>query len=535
VPSGIAVARYDRDGNRDVSFGGDGLVVVDVGVTPAGNALLVQPDDSVIVAGRGGQDAVAVKVLADGTPDARFGVGGIARVDLGGTADEATGIVQQAVRSRIILGGTAAAGATDIAVAALTPRGELDGSFGVGGRAFIGGAGTVVAGTDIALDDDCSVVLSARADGDIGVARFRGDGSVDDRWGTGGLLRLDTGVHDGHTDQDSGNAVAVLPDGTYAVAGSGGNASLFLHRVAGSDDAEDYCPSPFGEGPLFAIGNDVEEGDSGTVLAPVNIVMDPAPAGFVSVDWSVRLVSAGEDDVQLMGGSLSLETEVPGFVIEIPVFGDTVDEPDEPFEIRAEVVAGPGTGAQAVGTVTILDDDEPGSTPAPTPRPETGCPATPFVDVDPASVHADAIECLVELGIVAGTSPTTFDPAGTLTRGQAASLLQRIVVAAGGSVPAAPSDAFADDDGSVHASAIDQLAALGIVTGRADGTFGPGDVVTRGQFVAMLARAYRVLTGGEELPAGVVTGTADGTLHASDPVRRDQSASFLHRLWTNVG
>src|SRR5690606_18348155 len=154
---------------------------------------------------------VAVKVRADGTPDPRFGVGGAARVDLGGSADEATGIVQQAVDGRIVIAGTAANGPADVAVAALTPRGELDRSFGTNGMSRVGGAGTVEHGTDLALDEDCGLVVSALNDGDIGVARFKADGDVDHRFAPGGMLRLDTGVHDGATDQDQGNTIAVDP------------------------------------------------------------------------------------------------------------------------------------------------------------------------------------------------------------------------------------------------------------------------------------------------------------------------------------
>ncbi|MEX1164192.1 MAG: S-layer homology domain-containing protein [Nitriliruptor sp.] len=46
-----------------------------------------------------------------------------------------------------------------------------------------------------------------------------------------------------------------------------------------------------------------------------------------------------------------------------------------------------------------------------------------FDDVPPTNAHADAIAEAADLGIIAGTTPTTFEPARAVTRGQIASLL----------------------------------------------------------------------------------------------------------------
>lgn len=48
-----------------------------------------------------------------------------------------------------------------------------------------------------------------------------------------------------------------------------------------------------------------------------------------------------------------------------------------------------------------------------------------FLDVPATSLHFLTIGCLVDTGTVRGVSSATFAPSASLTRGQAASMLQR--------------------------------------------------------------------------------------------------------------
>ena len=50
-----------------------------------------------------------------------------------------------------------------------------------------------------------------------------------------------------------------------------------------------------------------------------------------------------------------------------------------------------------------------------------------FNDVDEDSFADDAVAWAVSFGITNGTSPTTFSPGGTATRGQIAAFLHRFV------------------------------------------------------------------------------------------------------------
>jgi hypothetical protein len=154
----------------------------------------------------------------------------------------------------------------------------------------------------------------------------------------------------------------------------------------------------------------------------------------------------------------------------------------------------------------------------PTPRPsDDSCPAgavpaAGFTDTM-RTVHAAAVDCAVWWEVARGTSPTTFSPGGTLTRGQIASFLARTVAAAGVALPTSPPDAFDDDDGSVHERAIDQMAALGVLAGKGDRTYAPDDAVTRAQTATYLVRAHERRTGQALPPGADWFSDDDGSVH----------------------
>jgi len=116
---------------------------------------------------------------------------------------------------------------------------------------------------------------------------------------------------------------------------------------------------------------------------------------------------------------------------------------------------------------------------------------------------------------------------------------------------------FEDVEGGTHANAIEAIAAAGIVSGRPDDTFGPGEPLTRGQFTRVLAGAISYAdifeVGGPLPPAasgltftdtegttfedtiaalagiGLAAGTGGGEFEPRSAVTRGQLATFLLR------
>lgn len=120
-----------------------------------------------------------------------------------------------------------------------------------------------------------------------------------------------------------------------------------------------------------------------------------------------------------------------------------------------------------------------------------------------------AIDCLAVHDITKGTSPTTFNPAGTVPRWQMALFLVRQAASHGMTVPVPVDQGFSDLGGlSTEArDAVNQLAQLGITLGTGEDTFSPNDDVTRWQMALFITR---LLAGsGVILPSAVDHGFED--------------------------
>jgi chitodextrinase len=188
----------------------------------------------------------------------------------------------------------------------------------------------------------------------------------------------------------------------------------------------------------------------------------------------------------------------------------------------------------------------------PTPTPPTCADARPgmrFSDVDPRSVHGPNILCSAGLDLVTGRPDGTYDPTGSLTRGQTATILLRALERSG--IRLTAQQGFADvPDGYTHAVAIRKLAAAGILNGTSPTTFDPGGAVTRAQFAALLDRTssrflaaypearnpFTDVAGSVHEPAirrlagaGVIRGTTATTFAPGADINRAQAASLFVR------
>jgi len=110
-----------------------------------------------------------------------------------------------------------------------------------------------------------------------------------------------------------------------------------------------------------------------------------------------------------------------------------------------------------------------------------------------------AVNCGVEYGIARGTSPTTFNPSGSISRAQTATMaMQKLDQVTAYERPANAPDAFTDDDG-VHEDNINDAAAEGIIVGTSPGLFDPSGNVSRDQMATIVLGQLE--TAGATLPA----------------------------------
>ncbi len=229
------LARYNVDGTLDAGFGNGGIVLVPsfLGHASYASALALQPDGKIVTAGTvytafdfdenvSNTDFAIARYNADGTPDASFGHGGQVLTDFGGLSDDALAVLVQP-DGRIVAVGSALTRATyyDFALARYTAAGQLDTTFGTGGRVRTDfGQQAFDRARAAALQPDGRIVAAGFAispDGgteNFAVVRYRADGSLDPAFGTGGLRQVTFG-----SCCQMANAVLLQPDGRIVLAG----------------------------------------------------------------------------------------------------------------------------------------------------------------------------------------------------------------------------------------------------------------------------------------------------------------------------
>jgi uncharacterized delta-60 repeat protein len=237
----MAFARYTAAGAPDNSFSGDGLATIDFGGNDLVTDTELQPDGRIVGAGAtstGGSFEIAVaRVTAAGAPDLSFSGDGRQTTSLGDLA-LGNAVALQPDGRIVVAGDTALGNDGDYALLRYEPGGALDQSFGAGGIAT-GALGATEGSSDVEIQTDGKIV--AQAGNSFGVARFVASGAPDPGFGVGGRAPVDFG------DGSLATALALQPDGRIVLAGftdAGANPdNLGLVRVLGGEPEPPPVPS----------------------------------------------------------------------------------------------------------------------------------------------------------------------------------------------------------------------------------------------------------------------------------------------------
>jgi uncharacterized delta-60 repeat protein len=213
----FALARYNPDGSLDSTFGTGGRVRTELGSTvDAASDVVVQPDGKLLAAGPSASNFTVVRYNADGSVDPSFGVGGVATADFGGS-DQPNAVVLQSDGKIVVAGFTG----DQFALARFNADGTLDATYGSGGKVTTD-FGSFDLGFDAAVTADNKVVVCGRSGDDFAIARYTTQGILDPTFGTGGKVTTDLGGSDqaqGLTIDAEGRVVAVGPSsGDFGVA-----------------------------------------------------------------------------------------------------------------------------------------------------------------------------------------------------------------------------------------------------------------------------------------------------------------------------
>ena len=299
----------------------------------------------------------------------------------------------------------------------------------------------------------------------------------------------------------------------------------------------------------------------------VGSVQVPIPTGSSTIT-----VTMGEKTYHLhltrSGGGGGGETTYPPTILETEHGAVTVDpthprqgdpvtitaQPDEGYEVGEVTVTRPD-GSQV--ELTENSDGtwgftQPGEsvTIAVTFRCTGGelCPSAHLTDVELGTWYHEAVDYVVEHGIMAGVSATAFQPNGSLTRGQVVQILHNLE----GKPEETAEAPFTDTAGHWALEAIAWAAQNNVVAGYDDGTFGPEKLVTREEFAQMMYnyakfKGYDLTAGGDlaQFPdagaisdwaetalswangKGLINGHDNGTIDPQGNTTRAQAASIM--------
>lgn len=174
----FAVLRYDTDGSLDTTFGGDGIVVTEVGPRDASALdVRIQPDGRIVVAGTfrtaNGSGFAVVRYRSDGHRDRTFGDRGIVTTRFPEAAAHGWGLALQSDGKIVLVGDVHPVGSTNgrTGIVRYLPDGTRDTGFGTGGRALVnlGRGDEFVRAIDV--DATGKIVLSGTVGSDFVVAR----------------------------------------------------------------------------------------------------------------------------------------------------------------------------------------------------------------------------------------------------------------------------------------------------------------------------------------------------------------------------
>ncbi|HEX2024082.1 MAG TPA: fibronectin type III domain-containing protein [Acidimicrobiales bacterium] len=228
----FGITRLDRDHRPGARFGVvDGKVTTDFdGTDDVANAVAEAAGGRVAAAGSAGGDVAVARYEPHGVLDRSFAGDGRLTFDLGSPRDSAHAVVALPDGRIVVAGGTPS---TSVAVR-LLPDGNPDPSFGLGGRVAGPPGGPARAAV---LQGDGKLLLAGGAGDGLVVTRHLADGAPDPEFGAAGVASVTVGA------PAAAAAMIVGPDGRITIAGTRGS-DVAIARL----DANGSVDTTFGAG-----------------------------------------------------------------------------------------------------------------------------------------------------------------------------------------------------------------------------------------------------------------------------------------------
>ncbi|EAS18612.1 putative hemolysin-type calcium-binding protein [Flavobacteria bacterium BBFL7] len=242
------IEKYLDTGLRDTTFGTNGLVLVNINANSKdnANAMYVQPDGKIIIAGTSDSDAslfgtywdvFVSRLMPDGSLDTTFGINGHVKTNLGTNDDEVWEVAVSSTGEVFVLAATQHSGVVN-KLLKYNNAGVLDASFGINGILDL----PVPADSrfyELIINDQDELFISgtilntATNEYDATVMKLDLQGSFITSYGTNGVVTI-TDSLENYTTRD----MIFTSDGGLLITGAAGNNSidtqLALYKITGN-------------------------------------------------------------------------------------------------------------------------------------------------------------------------------------------------------------------------------------------------------------------------------------------------------------
>ena len=235
-PGGLSAA----PGDLDSAFGDEGTLILDGEESTTATKMLALEGGGILALGSlvdsNGRTSMITKRQTDGAVDTSFGVNGWLVFNLTGVDESGIDIAIQTDGKFLVLATPDYGETASVVLARFNPNGQLDGTFGVGGRVVLNLGGVEMRGGGVIGLQPDGKVLVLGYDEVVGftsasvVTRIDSEGGLDETFGDGGWLR------------DFGSAagtlrfrdLAVMADGRFVLGGE-------LERIMDADRTSDFA------------------------------------------------------------------------------------------------------------------------------------------------------------------------------------------------------------------------------------------------------------------------------------------------------
>ncbi|MBS0432929.1 MAG: hypothetical protein JSS21_11080 [Proteobacteria bacterium] len=300
------IARYNPNGSLDTSFGSGGIVTTHFPQGSYASALALQADGKIVAAGTdyvnfsseesSDTDFALARYNPDGSPDIGFGNGGQITTDFEKHNDDAFAVLLRP-DGRIVAVGSALDPVSfyDFAAARYLPNGQLDTTFGTGGkvRTDFGNDGFDRA-YSAALQPDGRIVAAGFAilqnggHENFAIARYGANGALDTSFNGDGLKQVSFG-----SCCQEAHRVLLQGDGKLVVVGYPNSESSDSDFTLARLNSDGSLDATFGRGGRVRTSfGDLNGGANGAVLQPDGMIVAVGFQAFFPTPKGVQFALA---------------------------------------------------------------------------------------------------------------------------------------------------------------------------------------------------------------------------------------------------